>query len=133
MADRPRYRRLAAPDGLSLLETLVALALFAISAAAAGNYLVKQIRLSASNYLTTQAYSLAEEALESTRAQRFNDMAPGSKTVAIDGRNFTVDTAVQNDTPANGLKRITVTVGWADPLGPKNVSVHTIYTEVQRY
>ena len=59
-------------------------------------------------------------------------MVPGSKTVPVDGQNFTVTTSVLNDSPANGLKQITVNVSWKDPLGPKNVDVRTIYTEVQR-
>lgn len=124
--------RLTSQRGVSLLETLVALGLFALSAATMGNYLVSQIRLSSSNYLYTQAYALAEEQLESTRALRFNDIAPGSKNVPVDGQNFVVTTAVLNDSPANGLKQITVNVSWKDALGPKNVDVRTIYTEVQR-
>jgi prepilin-type N-terminal cleavage/methylation domain-containing protein len=135
MADRrPTSRlRFGSQRGLSLLETIVALSLFALSAATTGRYLVNQIRLSTSNYLSTQAYALAEEQLESTRALRFNDMVPGTKTVPVDGRNFVVTTEILNDTPANGLKQITVDVSWTDPLGPKNVAVHTIYTEVQRF
>lgn len=114
-----------------MLETIVALGLFALSAATTGNYLVSQIRLSSTNYLTSQAYALAEQQLESTRALSFVDMAPGSKTVAVDGRSFTVATSILNDTPAQGLKQVTVNVSWSDPLGAKNVAVHTIYTDVQ--
>ena len=129
----PWRRRLRWRRGISLIETVVALGLFAITAATMGKYLVSQIRLASTNYLYTQAYALAEEELESTRALHFNDMVPLTKTVAIDGRNFTVNTTVSNDTPANGLKQITVNIGWSDTLGARNVSVYTIYTEVQRY
>lgn len=124
--------RVRAQRGLSLIEVFVALGLFAISAATIGKYLVSHIRLGTSNYLYTQAYVLAEQELESTRALRFADMAPGSKLVAIGGRKFTVATQMLNDTPANGLKQITVNVSWNEPLGAKNVAVRTIYTEVQR-
>jgi Tfp pilus assembly protein PilV len=124
-------RRLASQGGISLLETIVALALFAICAATTGNYLVSQIRLSTSNYLTTQAYAIAEQELESTRALDWADMAPGSKVVSVDGRVFNVATAILNDSPADGLKSITVNVSWSEPLGAKNVAVKTIYTEVQ--
>lgn len=124
---------LASQRGLSLIETLVALGLFALTAATMGNYLVSQIRLSARNYLYTQAYALAEERLESTRALHFNDMLPGTKTASVGGTSFTIQTQVQNDTPANGLKQITVNVSWKDMQGPQNVAVQTIYTEVQRY
>lgn len=124
---RPRSQR-----GLSLIEVFVALGLFAISSAAIGKFLVSHIRIGASNYLYTQAYVIAEQELESTRALRFNDMVPGSKLVSIDGRKFTIDTQVLNDTPANGMKQITVNISWNEPLGAKNVAVRTIYTEVQR-
>jgi len=132
--DRPApRRRRAAQRGISLLETVVALGLFAITAATMGKYLVNQIRMASTNYLYTQAYALAEEELESTRAMHYSDMVPVTKTVTIDGRDFSVNTTVLNDTPADGLKKITVNVGWSDTLGTRNVSVYTIYTEVQRY
>jgi Tfp pilus assembly protein PilV len=129
----PRRRRLAAAHGMSLIETLVALGLLAVSAGTVGNYLVQQIRMSSSNYLYTQAYSMAEEQLETTRALHFNDMIAGSKTASVGATTFTIATQILDDTPANGLKQITVTVSWKDGLGPKNVAVQTIYTEVQRY
>jgi Tfp pilus assembly protein PilV len=131
----PRARR--APRqwqaGVSLIETLVALGLFAVTAGTMGNYLVQQIRMATSNYLYTQAYAMAEEELESTRALRYNDMAPGSRTEDIGGTRFTINRQLVADSPAAGLKSITVTVSWKDPQGPKNVVVKTIYTEVQRY
>lgn len=115
-----------------MIETLVALALFAVSAATIGKFLVTHIRFASANYLSTQAYVLAEQELESTRALRYNDMAPSTKLVSVDGRKFNVDTSIENNTPANGLKKITVNVSWNDPFGAKNVAVQTIYTEVQR-
>jgi len=118
---------------MSLIETLVALGLLAVSAGTVGNYLVQQIRMSSSNYLYTQAYSMAEEQLEATRALHYNDMVAGSKTATVGATTFTIATQILDDTPANGLKQITVTVSWKDGLGPKNVAVQTIYTEVQRY
>ena len=131
MCTRP-VPRLRAQRGLSLIEVFVALGLFAISAATIGKYLVSHIRLGTSNYLYTQAYVLAEQELESTRALRFTDMAPSSKLVSVGGSRFTVATQILNDTPANGLKQITVNVNWNEPLGARNVAVRTIYTEVQR-
>ena len=131
MCTRP-VPRLRSQRGLSLIEVFVALGLFAISAATIGKYLVSHIRLGASNYLYTQAYVLAEQELESTRALRFTDMVPSSKLVSVGGSKFTVATQILNDTPANGLKQITVNVNWNEPLGARNVAVRTIYTEVQR-
>jgi Tfp pilus assembly protein PilV len=128
----PRHR-VASQRGISLIETLVALGLLAISAGTIGNYLVQQIRMSSMNYLYTQAYALAETQLEATRALDFVDMLPGSKSTTVGGVPFTVATEILNDVPANGLKQITVNVAWKDMYGPKNVTVQTIYTEVQQY
>ena len=118
---------------MTLLETLVALGLFAISAATMGNFLVSQIRRSSSNYLYSQAYVLAEQQLETLRAlPQYTDIVPASATTNIGGTQFTVATGVLNNTPADGLKQITINVSWNDHMGAQNVAVQTVYTQVQR-
>jgi Tfp pilus assembly protein PilV len=125
-------RRATGARGVSLLETVVALGLFAISAATMGNFLVRQVRFASSNYLYTQAYSIAEQQLEATRAQRYDDMTPSNKTVTLGAMRYTVQTQMVTDSPSAGMKRITVNVGWTDQTGSQNVSVYTVYTQVQR-
>jgi prepilin-type N-terminal cleavage/methylation domain-containing protein len=123
----------AAQRGVTLLETLVALSLFAITSATMGNFLVSQIRRSASNYLYSQAYVLAEQQLESLRAlPDYTAIVPSSTTATVGSTPFQVVTGVLNNTPADGLKQITVTVSWKDNFGAQNVAVQTIYTQVQR-
>ena len=129
MCRRPRLNQ----RGISLIETLVALGLFAMTAATMGKFLVSQIRQASNSHLQTKALTMAADQLETTRAQRFNDMASGSKTQMVGGVQFTIQTTVTDDTPANGLKTIAVNVSWKDQLGPKNVTVNTIYTEVRRF
>lgn len=119
--------------GVTLLETLVALGLFAMSAATIGTFMVSQIRHASSNDLYTKAYALAEEELEATRALRFNDMTDVTRTVTVGGMSYTIAKQVDDDTPSNGLKQIQVNVSWSGAGGPRNVSVHTIYTEVRRF
>lgn len=119
--------------GISLIETIVALSLFAVSAATMSQFLVSQIRHASNNNLHTKAYSLAEDQLETIRSQRFNDMASSSKQVSVGAVKYTIATTVTNNTPANGLKSIDVDVNWTDNTGPKNVSLSTIYTEVRRF
>ncbi|MFN8644191.1 MAG: hypothetical protein U0802_21985 [Candidatus Binatia bacterium] len=119
--------------GISLIETLVALSLFAMTAATMGRFLVTQIRYASNSHLRTKALAMAADQLETVRAQRFNDMASGTTTKTVGGVAFTVATTVVDDTPANGLKSIAVNVSWKDPQGQKNVTVNTIYTEVRRY
>lgn len=133
MKSPDRRRRLRSQRGMSLIETVVALGLFAMTAATMSKFLVSQIRFASNNNLQTKAYSLAEDQLESIRALRFNDMAASSKQVNVGAVKYTVATAVSDDTPANGLKTINVAVTWTDNTGPKNVAVSTIYTEVRRF
>lgn len=125
-------RRLNA-RGISLIETLVALALFAMTATTMGRFLVAQIRQSSNNHLQTKALALAAEQLESTRAEKYADMTSGTRTVMVGGVTYTIATTVNADSPSHGLKAIEVAVSWNDPQGQKNVTVHTIYTEVRRF
>ena len=125
-------RRLNA-RGISLIETLVALALFAMTATTMGRFLVAQIRQSSNNHLQTKALALAAEQLESTRAEKYSDMTSGTRTVMVGGVTYTVATTVDTDSPSHGLKAIEVAVTWNAPQGSKNVTVRTIYTEVRRF
>lgn len=129
----PRRRRLLSARGISLIETIVALGLFAMTAATMGRFLVAQIRFASSAHLQTKAMAMAAEQLEATRALRFNDMASGTTTKTVGGVLYTIQTTVNDDSPANGLKSIAVNVSWKEPLGQKNVTVNTIYTEVRRF
>ncbi|MDX2167352.1 MAG: prepilin-type N-terminal cleavage/methylation domain-containing protein [Deltaproteobacteria bacterium] len=119
--------------GITLIETIVALSLFAVTAATMSKFLVAQIRYASNNNLQTKAYSLAEDQLETIRSQRFNDMASSSKQVTMGAVKYTVASTVTDDTPANGLKSINVAVTWTDNTGPKSINVSTIYTEVRRF
>ncbi|MGD9764293.1 MAG: hypothetical protein AB7V27_11305 [Candidatus Binatia bacterium] len=133
MKNIDRGGRFANERGVSLIETVVALGLFALSAATMGEFLVTHIRHASNNHLQTQAYALAEEQLEATRALRYNDMVPSTKTVTVSNVAYKIVTTIDADVPADGLKTIHVDVSWKDPQGPRNVSLHTIYTEVRRF
>ena len=123
-------RTLRNQRGMSLVETVVALGLFALTAAAMGDFLVSQAQQSSSSYLDTVAYDLAVYSLESMRGLHYADMAADSRTVDEGGVTFTVSTDVQPDTPSSGLKTVNAQVSWNEPSGPKSVSVATIYTEI---
>jgi len=133
MKSTERRHGVRSQRGLTLIETVVALGLFAMSAATMSTFLVTQIRHASNNHLHTRAYALVEDQLEATRAQRFNDMAASTKTVLVGQVSYTVETTVANHTPSNGLKTIDVNVSWNDNVGPRNVAVSTIYTEVRRF
>jgi len=125
--------RISNQRGSSLVETIVALGLFAISAATTGDFLVQQIRHAAQNNHYSIAYSMAEEHLEAVRAARYVDMVPRSQQVQKGDLTFDISTTVLKDVPAPNLKKIKVQVNWNEPGGSQQVEVETIYTAVRRF
>jgi len=119
--------------GVSLLETLVALGLFAISVATMGDFVVQQVRKSATNNHYSVAYSIAEEQLESARALRYADITAESGEIQNGAMTFRYNTDVVDNSPAPNLKKITVHVDWDEPAGAKNVALETVYTAVRRF
>ncbi len=112
---------------------MVALGLFAISAATTGDFLVQQIRRTAQNNHYSLAYAMAEEHLETVRAARYEEMGTTSTQVQKGDLVFDVATTVESDVPAPNLKTVTVHVGWTEPGGARDVEVETIYTSVRRF
>jgi prepilin-type N-terminal cleavage/methylation domain-containing protein len=120
--------------GATLVESLAALALFGIAAAAIGNLLTQHIRTQTTNRTTTGALTIAEAELESLRALDYGDIA--SRTVdptpAAGSPAYHVQTTVVADSPAPNIKAITTQVSWTEPAGSKSVSLYATYTDVTR-
>jgi len=121
-----------AERGTTLIETVAALGLFAISIAAIGNFLVQQVRQSSNNNVVSVAYTVAEQELEGLRAMDYADIASRSSAVTKGGTTYNIATNVINDQPAPNMKKIAVGVYWTGPAGGGNVAVETIYTAVKR-
>jgi prepilin-type N-terminal cleavage/methylation domain-containing protein len=117
--------------GNTLVESLVALALFTVMAAAIGDLLAQQIRMQGSNGTSTTAIALAEQEIEDLRSLSYEDMASRSATKRIAGATYTVQTTVVPDTPVRNMKSITAQVTWTDALGPQAYSLYAVYTDVQ--
>jgi type II secretion system protein I len=118
--------------GLTLIETLVALSLFALSVATMGTFMVHQIRTSNSNGNHTIAYELAVQELEDIRAQLYEQMVSRSRESEVGGMTFEIETNVADESPSPNMKTIDVDVNWIEPGGERNVALHTIYTAVTR-
>jgi len=106
------------------LETLAALALFAMSTATVGDFLVSQIRAAGSNASHVIAYELGIEELEDLRALPYEQIAPRTGETQKGGMLYAVTMSVENDGP--GTKIITVNVEWDEPGGTQHVSLETI-------
>jgi type II secretory pathway pseudopilin PulG len=121
------HQKLCNQHGSTLVESLVALSLLGLTAAAIGNLLSREISLDATNGTSTTAISLAEQELEDLRAQDYDAVASRSSTNTVDGATYNVQTTVVPDSPAPDMKSVTTTVTWTDVRGPQSYDVYTIY------
>jgi type II secretory pathway pseudopilin PulG len=128
----PRGRRLREETGGTLLETLAALGLFAMSAATVGDLLVSQMRAAGSNDSHTTAYELGIEEVEDLRALLYDQISSRSEQVQKGGMLYAVTTSVEDDVPGPGMKSITVDVAWDEPSGRRHVLLETIDSAVTR-
>ena len=125
----PRGRRRQA--GASLLEVLVAITLCALVASGVAAMAATSMRATSENRAATAAHMIAQEELERVRGLDYDDIDSGAHNVAMAGRTFAVGTVVDENDPSDGMKHITVTVGWTGPLGPRTYAIETIFTAVQ--
>ncbi len=116
--------------GLSLLEVLAAMTLFAIVAAGTGALASQSIRRTVENRHASAAALLVQRELERVRSLDYASIAAATSTQTLAMQSFTVTTGVQDNTPAANMKRITVTVSWTGAEGSKSYSVQTIFTDV---
>lgn len=127
-----RRRCLTGQDGVSLIETLVALGLFAVALGTMGQFMVHQVRSGATNSRYTDAYTLAVQELEDLRMLEYEDMASREKNKTVEGQKYVLTTTVKTGDPGPLMKSIKVKIKWAEPGGEKHVSLQTIYTAVKR-
>jgi type II secretory pathway pseudopilin PulG len=141
MSSRPGWN----DHGATLIETLVALALFGISIAAIGNLLTCHIRRAGTNSTYTTAVSMAEQEIEDLRSLGYTAIA--SRTTQVPSCNsssswwcatepstgaiqYTITTTVVPDSPATNMKSITIAVNWQEPNGLQTYTLNAIYTAV---
>jgi hypothetical protein len=117
---------------LTLVDTVVALALLLLGTATIGRFLVQQIHAGGSNAAFSKAYTLAAEELEDLRGLDYGDIGPRSSSLKEGALTYAVKTSVAADTPGPNMKQITVDVSWNEPGASQHVTVETIYTAVQR-
>lgn len=122
--DRRRAR------GFTLVETLAAMALFAIVAAAVSSLSVSATRRAMQNRHAMSAAFLAQQQMEHVRGLDYANIANDSSTITMAGQSFTVATAVTADAPVVNVKTVVITVSWTGPEGAKSYAVTTYYTDV---
>ncbi len=111
--------------GYTLVETLVAMFIFAILLLGLLAGLIVTYEFSNRNLIRDEAIKIAQETLEEYRYKKFNDINSETKTVTRQIRNknitFNVSTTV-SDEVAGEMKRVSITVSWY--YKNKNYSYH---------
>jgi prepilin-type N-terminal cleavage/methylation domain-containing protein len=118
--------------GSTLIESLVALALFGLTASAVGDMLMRQIRMQGTNMTRTTAIALAERELEDLRSLAYKKIDDRTSTQTVAGMTYTIATTVTDDSPADNMKSIATRVSWTEPAGAQTYTINAIYTAIKR-
>lgn len=112
------------------MEILVAMTLFALTASGLAAFAVHTLRRTSGNRSATGAVIAAQHEMEDLRGLDYPAVASRSYATTIGGLPYGVATSVVPDAPAAGMKQVTVTVGWSEPLGTQSYVVGTILTQI---
>lgn len=116
--------------GLSIIEVLAAMSLFAILASAICAIATTSVRFTTANRHATLAAMLAQRELEDLRGMGYASIVSRSLVDAVEGQSFTINSNVTANSPAAGMKRIVVTVSWTGPEGSRDHEIETIFTSL---
>lgn len=116
------------PGGYTLVEVLVAAAVFALGVAALTPLIISQVRATDAAGARTQAVALAQAKLEGFRALPYDDpdparedvvgLAAGSEVLAPPNHLYTRSWRVTDAPDTSEIKRIAVAVEWQLPGRP---------------
>jgi type IV pilus modification protein PilV len=97
-------------QGFTMVEVLVAIALLLVGLLGVAQMQVMTMITNSTANQRTTAITLAQDKMEILRTQPYANIAtpPLSDTSGIYSRSWTVE----NNTPANDMTRVTVTVSW---------------------
>ena len=114
-------------SGFSLIEVMIAMAIFSIGILAVGSMQLSTGKNNSTGNLTTQATMLAREKIEELKTLSRSDLdtADGNDTVAdIYGRQW--DRKWETDEISSSAYKLIVTVSWSQRGGPRNVVLESI-------
>jgi len=109
----------ASVNGFTLLEVLVAMAIFSVAVLGLATGATSIMRANKTSYLNTVATNLAQDKLEQLKATTVANITSCSSSCdspAVTNKNvtFTRTWTVTTNSPATGVNRIDVTVEWQD-------------------
>lgn len=116
-------------NGFTLIELLIAITILAVGLLALAGLQGTSIKGNEHANTISQATALAEDQIEQIRNMNYAAIVfnPNPKVETnVDGSIYTRTTSVEDDTPINDLKRITVTVSWVSRGAARQVELRTI-------
>lgn len=104
--------------------------LFALTASGLAAFAVHSLRRTSGNRNATGAVIAAQHEIEDLRGLDYAAVASRSYATTIANHAYGVATTVVPNAPAAGMKQVTVTVGWTEPIGTQSYVVGTILTQI---
>lgn len=121
-------------QGFTLIESLVALSIFAFSLVVLAYLMNSTMQTDLEARRITAATTLAQQKLEQLRNLSYSAVSSASPETLNEAGGTTGSTlytrswTVTNDSPMNGMKTVQVTTAWTDRSGSHQVRLQTILT-----
>lgn len=121
--------------GLSLIDALLAIAVFDIVAVGAGLAMTSSAQTDTLARRESAATNLARSKLEELRNTPYTTLASGSDAGLLPESNastagiYTRSWTVTGNQPVGASSTVAVSVGWADPSGTHQVNLSTIVAQ----
>jgi type II secretory pathway pseudopilin PulG len=116
--------------GSTMIESLVAICLFAMAASALGSLFTTHIRAEGTNVRWTTAISLVEKEFEDLRSLSYDNIQSRTSSTTFGNVTYTVTTTVTPNQPDTNMKTITTAVTWTDNYGSQTYTGNAIYTTI---
>lgn len=129
-----------APPGFTVVEVLVAIALFGIILIATSSLFLGTTTMAATDRTSGDATVVGQEEMELLRGMNFASIAGGTQAclarTTVAGRTYTCSRAVElnpiiDSGPEPNMKRVTVTLSWESGGRTRTYVVRTVYSDVE--
>ncbi|MGE0823612.1 MAG: prepilin-type N-terminal cleavage/methylation domain-containing protein [Candidatus Binatia bacterium] len=116
--------------GFTVIETLVALVIFAVIALGISSLMLANTRLISENAQSSEAIAVAQELLENLREVPVDALMSGSSSrTSTKGTIYNIAWIVTPETPAAGMTSVVVTVSWDHKGNPRSYEAESIFTK----